>query len=72
MLLLIIKKSLRLKYAHLKNKVSEHIPVYHKKKTNQMSGLLNGNKDDFSYMTGVYPPAPLYAHPPQIILIPAS
>ncbi|KAI4535818.1 hypothetical protein MG293_014145 [Ovis ammon polii] len=40
--------SSRLKYAHLKNKVSEHIPVYQQEEDQpDVWTLLNGNKDDF-------------------------
>uniref|UniRef100_G3TLW1 Selenoprotein P N-terminal domain-containing protein n=1 Tax=Loxodonta africana TaxID=9785 RepID=G3TLW1_LOXAF len=38
----------RLKYIHLKNKVSEHIPVYQQEENQtDVWTLLNGNKDDF-------------------------
>uniref|UniRef100_A0A2K6EXU7 Selenoprotein P n=1 Tax=Propithecus coquereli TaxID=379532 RepID=A0A2K6EXU7_PROCO len=40
--------SSRLKYIHLKNKVSEHIPVYQQEEhQTDVWTLLNGNKDDF-------------------------
>ncbi|KAB1281187.1 Selenoprotein P [Camelus dromedarius] len=40
--------SSRLKYMHLKNKVSEHIPVYQQEENQtDVWTLLNGNKDDF-------------------------
>lgn len=40
--------SSRLKYVHLKNKVSEHIPVYQQEEDQpDVWTLLNGNKDDF-------------------------
>uniref|UniRef100_A0A4W2HJX2 Selenoprotein P n=1 Tax=Bos indicus x Bos taurus TaxID=30522 RepID=A0A4W2HJX2_BOBOX len=40
--------SSRLKYVHLKNKVSEHIPVYQQEENQpDVWTLLNGNKDDF-------------------------
>ncbi|XDB61881.1 hypothetical protein AB1E18_015238 [Capra hircus] len=40
--------SSRLKYVHLKNKVSEHIPVYQQEDDQpDVWTLLNGNKDDF-------------------------
>lgn len=38
----------RLKYTHLKNQVSEHIPVYQQEENQtDVWTLLNGNKDDF-------------------------
>lgn len=38
----------RLKYIHLKNQVSEHIPVYQQEENQtDVWTLLNGNKDDF-------------------------
>lgn len=40
--------SSRLKYMHLKNKVSEHISVYQQEENQtDVWTLLNGNKDDF-------------------------
>ncbi|KAB0398419.1 hypothetical protein E2I00_001627 [Balaenoptera physalus] len=40
--------SSRLKYMHLKNKVSEHIPVYQQEENQtDVWTLLNGTKDDF-------------------------
>uniref|UniRef100_A0A1D5QYU1 Selenoprotein P N-terminal domain-containing protein n=3 Tax=Macaca TaxID=9539 RepID=A0A1D5QYU1_MACMU len=40
--------SSRLKYTHLKNKVSEHIPVYQQEENQtDVWTLLNGSKDDF-------------------------
>lgn len=40
--------SSRLKYMHLKNRVSEHIPVYQQEENQtDVWTLLNGNKDDF-------------------------
>ena len=37
----------RLKYVHLKNKVSEHIPVYQQEENQpDVWTLLNGNKDE--------------------------
>lgn len=38
----------QLKYVHLKNKVSDHIPVYQQEENQtDVWSLLNGNKDDF-------------------------